>query len=56
MQPGMGQQRDDLRPGLRVFSSGRYVVVYKQFDMGIEVARIIDGARDWEALLDQAGH
>lgn len=52
--PGIGQKRDDLRPGLRVFPGGspahRYVVCYYSINDGIEIATVIHGSRDWRGL------
>ena len=49
-QPHMGESRDELGPGLRVFSVGNYVVVFRPIRGGIEVARIMHGARDFGSL------
>jgi|SRR4051812_28008866 toxin ParE1/3/4 len=53
--PGVGTSRDDLSPGLRVFSPPRpahnYVVAYFQSRTGVEVAAVIHGARDWPSLI-----
>jgi toxin ParE1/3/4 len=46
----MGQQRDDLFPGLRQFTVRPYVVFYVPIENGIRVLRIIHGARDFPAL------
>ena len=44
--PGMGQNRDDLGPGLRCFVVSPYVVYYRPVEDTIEVLRILHGARD----------
>ncbi len=44
--PGMGQNRDDLRVGLRCFVVSPYVVYYRPIEDTIEVLRILHGARD----------
>ena len=49
-QPLLGQVREDLRPGLRVFPCGSYVILYYPADDGIEVAGVIHGARDIAGL------
>ena len=41
--PGMGQNRDDLRPGLRCFVVSPYVVFYRPVEETIEVLRILHG-------------
>jgi toxin ParE1/3/4 len=49
--PLLGERRDDLSPGIRIFTVRPYVVFYFPLDDGIRVARIIHGARDYPALL-----
>ncbi|HVA49659.1 MAG TPA: type II toxin-antitoxin system RelE/ParE family toxin [Pirellulales bacterium] len=49
-QPQMGERRDELLPGLRTFSVKSYVVCYAAIDDGIEVARVLHGARDIAAI------
>jgi toxin ParE1/3/4 len=46
----MGAQRDDLRPGLRVFSSGNFVICYRLFNSAVEIARVVHGSRDLQAI------
>jgi toxin ParE1/3/4 len=50
--PGMGTACDDLRPGMRKFPSGRYVIFYRPTDDGIEVVRILHGARDFPSVFN----
>ncbi len=50
-RPLMGQSCDNLRPGLRAFSAGAYVIFYVPIEGGIEVERVIHGARDISSLL-----
>lgn len=45
-QPGIGQRQDQYRPGLRCLSVGAYLIFYLTRDDGIEVIRILHGARD----------
>jgi toxin ParE1/3/4 len=53
--PEIGTKRDDLRPGLRVFSPPRpahnYVVVFYEVGFGVEINAVIHGARDWPELI-----
>lgn len=49
-QPNMGTARPDLGDDLRIFSHKRYVVVYRPLPDGIEVLRVVDGARDYPSL------
>lgn len=48
--PLMGEQREDLRPGLRIFVAGNYVVLYYPMDKGIEVVGVVHGARHVESM------
>ncbi len=45
-QPDMGQLRDELAPGIRSFTVGKYAVFYTPVTTGIEIVQIIHGARD----------
>jgi toxin ParE1/3/4 len=49
-QPYSGEAREDLGPGYRVFSVGNYVVVFRPVKGGIQVVRIIHGAREISSL------
>ncbi len=49
-QPLLGQLRDDLRPNLRLFSAGSYVVFYYPAVNGIHVARVVHSSRDFTAI------
>ncbi len=51
--PELGTRRDDLLPGVRIMRHKRYVIIYRATKDGIEVLRVIDGARDFPALLGQ---
>jgi len=50
--PRIGQSCDNLRSNLRCFSAGNYVIFFCPTEEGIEVERVIHGARDIEALFD----
>ena len=45
-QPRMGRLRDELIPELRSFPYGRYVVFFFSLPDGIDVVRVLHGARD----------
>ena len=45
-QPMMGRARPELASGVRSFTVGRYVVFYCLSGAGIEVLRVLHGARD----------
>ena len=49
-QPMMGRARDELARGVRSFPLGRYVVFYVPLDDGIDVVRVLHGARDIDAV------
>ena len=44
-QPRLGAARSDIAPGLRHFPVGRYLILYREIDDGIEVVRVMHGAR-----------
>src|SRR5690242_10737399 len=48
--PDMGAARDEIRPGVRSFPCGNYLVFYRSMDYGIAVARVVWGGRDLKAL------
>jgi toxin ParE1/3/4 len=50
--PHMGRPRDDdLRPGLRSFPLGRYVIIYRAGSEVVLILHIVAAARDIEPLL-----
>jgi toxin ParE1/3/4 len=49
--PGMGVERPDVRKGLRLFPVGRYLILYESTPDGVEVVRVLHGARQWQDLL-----
>jgi toxin ParE1/3/4 len=46
-QPGIGQLRSDLLPGVRFIPLRSYLIFYRASDEGIQVLRILHGARDY---------
>jgi toxin ParE1/3/4 len=46
----LGQRRPEFGSDLRTFSVGNYIIAYRSFDEGVEIARIVSGYRDFEAL------
>lgn len=48
--PGMGRRRDQLLSGLRSFPYGNYLIFYIPLDDGVDVVRVLNGARDIEVL------
>ncbi|HEX2135007.1 MAG TPA: type II toxin-antitoxin system RelE/ParE family toxin [Microvirga sp.] len=49
--PEMGIARDDVRPGLRTFPVRGYLILYRVVAHGIEIVRVLHGARQWQELL-----
>ena len=52
-QPMMGRGREELAPGVRSFAFGKYVVFFSPLPDGIDVVRVLHGARDIEATLSE---
>jgi toxin ParE1/3/4 len=49
--PHIGRRRDeDLRPGLRSFPAGEYVIIYRVEQSDVLILHVIRGSRDIEAL------
>jgi toxin ParE1/3/4 len=46
----IGVKRNELMPSLRSFVVDRYVIFYLPIPKGIEVVRVLHGARDLNAL------
>jgi toxin ParE1/3/4 len=49
-QPGIGRMRDELAIGLRSLPIGRYVIFYLSLADGIEIIRVLHGARDIDTI------
>ena len=43
--PGIGQVRSDIAPELRYFPVTSYLILYREINQGIEVVRVVHGAR-----------
>ena len=50
--PGLGRKRPDLAPDLRGFPVGNYIIFYREVAEGIQVIRILHGARHLPELFD----
>jgi toxin ParE1/3/4 len=46
-QPQAGQARPGLAPELRFLPVGNYLIFYRPIENGVEIARVIHGARDY---------
>jgi toxin ParE1/3/4 len=49
--PGMGRSRDELLQGIRSIPQGNYIIFYKLTNKGVEIHRVIHGARDISMLI-----
>jgi toxin ParE1/3/4 len=50
--PEMGRKRPDLAPDLRSLPVSNYVIFYRPVSGGIQVIRVLHGARDIPAFFD----
>jgi toxin ParE1/3/4 len=48
--PEMGRARDELFPGYRSFPKGQFLIFYRLIPEGIEIVRVIHGARNLDEL------
>jgi toxin ParE1/3/4 len=48
--PELGTARDDLMAGVRIWSVGNYAIFFRSAQDGIEVIRVVHGARDFDAI------
>jgi toxin ParE1/3/4 len=48
--PGMGRARKELGPNVRSFPVGNYILYYRAVESGIELLRVIHGARNVQDL------
>ena len=52
LPPAIGRRRDeDLRPGLRSFPVGEYVIIYRLKGEDVLILHVLRGSRNIEALL-----
>ena len=49
--PKMGLARPEIRPDLRCFAIGNYLIAYREIEGGVEIVRVLHGARQWQELL-----
>jgi toxin ParE1/3/4 len=50
--PQLGRLRPELAAALRSFAVGNYVVFYRVVSDGIEIVRVLHGARDLPSLFE----
>ncbi len=51
MNPRLGPLRTDIAPELRYFPVGNYLILFREHSEGIEVVRVLHGARNLTAAL-----
>ncbi|MEM9539584.1 MAG: type II toxin-antitoxin system RelE/ParE family toxin [Cyanobacteria bacterium P01_E01_bin.42] len=51
--PNLGKSRDELMEGLRSFPVEDYLIFYFPIENGVEIARVVSGYRDLEAMFDE---
>jgi toxin ParE1/3/4 len=49
--PRLGRRRDDLRPGLRSYPAGNYLIIYRIAEHNVLIVHVFHGRRDVEALI-----
>ena len=49
--PRLGPSRDDIAPGMRFLPVGNFLLLYRQVTHGIELVRVVHGARNLLDLL-----
>ena len=49
----LGKARHELGEGIRSFPVGRYILFYRAISEGIEVIRVLHGARDLNTIFDR---
>jgi toxin ParE1/3/4 len=52
--PRLGPARPDLAEGLRYFVAGSYLVIYREAPGGVEIVRVVHGARRLPDLFREA--
>jgi toxin ParE1/3/4 len=52
-RPNMGHIRDELVEGLRSFPVDRYIIFYRSIPKGIEIVRVLHGARDINTVFNE---
>jgi toxin ParE1/3/4 len=51
----LGPARPDIAPGLRYFVDGNYLILYREVSKGIEVVRVVHGARSLKTIFPVGG-
>lgn len=53
--PLVGESLDRLRPGLRRYTVGSYVVLFEPLPDGVRLLRVVHSSRDIRPLIDDMG-
>jgi toxin ParE1/3/4 len=51
----IGRARPELRPDLRSFPYGAYLILYRAIDDGVEIVRVVHAARNLDELIRGLG-
>jgi toxin ParE1/3/4 len=51
-RPLTGRQREELSADLRSFPIGHHIIFYRPLEQGVEIVRVLHGARDLPPLFD----
>jgi toxin ParE1/3/4 len=51
-QPQIGTKLDRFRPGMRALATGNYVLLFEPIAEGVQLLRVVHGARRFEGLFD----
>ena len=49
--PELGTAHDDVRRGMRLLPVAPYLILYRIAGEGVEIVRVVHGAREWQELL-----
>lgn len=52
-RPNMGRVREELAEGFRSFPVDRYIIFYRFTPKGIEIVRVLHGARDLNTIFNE---
>jgi toxin ParE1/3/4 len=50
--PGMGEPHPEFGEGIRTLKAGRYAIFYREIPEGIQVVRVVQGARDISSIFN----
>jgi toxin ParE1/3/4 len=52
-RPGIGRDRSDILGGLLSFPVGTYLIFYRIAEGGLEIVRVLHGARDVPSIFEE---